>query len=133
MYKLQRKKTRVEEELGEIKFNQEKIISSFDVLGSIIDTPTVSDGISTLELNSRLIKTEMKNMSKDLKLLTEKIDTDTIKAQFADVLGGINTEEFKLKTKEIQGIVKSQIEERKLNAKRHIAVSYTHLTLPTKA
>ena len=108
------------EELGEIKFNQEKIISSFDALGSIIDTPTVSDGISTLELNSRLIKTEMKNMSKDLKLLTEKIDTDTIKAQFADVLGGINTEEFKLKTKEIQGIVKSQIEERKLNAKRHI-------------
>jgi len=108
------------EELGEIKFNQEKIISSFDALGSIIDTPTVSDGISTLELNSRLIKTEMKNMSKDLKLLTEKIDTDTIKAQFADVLGGINTEEFKLKTKEIQGIIKSQIEERKLNAKRHI-------------
>ena len=107
-------------ELGEIKFNQEKIISSFDALGSIIDTPTVSDGISAMELASREIKTEMTNMSKDLKVLTEKMDTETIKSQFADVLGGINTEAFKLKTKEIQGFVKSQIEERKLNAKKHL-------------
>ena len=108
------------EELGEIEFDKEKIKSSFTALGSIIDTPTVSSMIPTMKLASRQMKTEMKNMQKDLKILTDSIDKDAIKAQFADVLGGIDTDAFKAKSKELQGIVKLKIKERTANAKEQI-------------
>ena len=108
------------EELGEIEFDKEKIQSSFTALGSIIDTPTVSSMIPTMKLASRQMKTEMKNMQKDLKILTDSIDKDAIKSQFADVLGGIDTDAFKAKSKELQGIVKLKIKERTENAKVQI-------------
>ena len=108
------------DKLGQVEFDQQKIQSSFTALGSIIDSPTVSDLIPTMKLASRQMKTEMKNMSKDLKILTDSIDKDAIKAQFADVLGGIDTDAFKAKSKEIQGIVKLKIKERTANAKIQI-------------
>ena len=108
------------EELGEIEFDKQKIQSSFTALGSLIDSPTVSSMIPTMKLASRQMKTEMKNMQKDLKVLTDSIDKDAIKSQFADVLGGIDTDAFKAKSKELQGIVKLKIKERTANAKEQI-------------
>ena len=108
------------QELGEIEFDKQKIQSSFTALGSLIDSPTVSQGISTMKLASRQMKTEMKNMQKDLKILTDSIDKDAIKAQFADVLGGIDTDAFKAKAEELKGIVDVKIKERTANAKAQI-------------
>ena len=108
------------EELGEIEFDKQKIKSSFTALGSIIDSPTVSQGISSLKLASRQMKTEMKNMQKDLKILKDSIDTEAIKSQFESVLGGIDTDEYKAKAEELKGIVQFKIKERTANAKVQI-------------
>ena len=108
------------EELGEIEFDKEKIKSSFTALGSIIDSPTVSSMIPTMKLASRQMKTEMKNMQKDLKILKDSIDTEAIKSQFESVLGGIDTDEYKAKAEELKGIVQFKIKERTANAKVQI-------------
>ena len=108
------------EEIGELKFEQEKIKSAFTCIGSIADVPDAN--ISTMQLCSTQIKTEMQNAAKDLKILTESIDKEALKSQIGAVFGGVDTEEFKAKAKEIKGIVEIKIKERKANMKKQITL-----------